>query len=863
MRFDDLVAAHAGARRPAAYAAELLLIGAAYFALAKGGLLLASINPSATPIWPPTGLALACFLLRGYGVWPAIFVAALIANATTAGTLATAAAIGAGNTLEGLIGAWLVDRWSNGRDTFAAPMGVARFALLSLPATAVSASIGVTTLAMAGLAPWADFGSIWLTWWLGDLAGALVVTPVIVLWAQGGRPAAARPAFRETAIVLALACLVGLIAFSPLIEQTTPRAPLGFLAIVPLLWGALRGGPRDTAGAALLLSAFAVWGTLAGGGPFWRGDLNDSFLILLMFMIATAVPSLALSADAAVRKRTEERLRKAQRELDERVQIRTAALTSSNLALSGEVAHRKRVETELDDQRLYLEEAQRLANLGSWVWHVDADTVTWSDQLAAIYAIEPAAFAGTFEAYLKLVHADDRERVRGEIMQAFQSGHGFRVEERIVRPNGEVRHLQSVGEVIKDGTGRVVRMLGVCQDVTERKQAEKVLHETQERLAQAHKIEALGQLTGGIAHDFNNILMIVSGRAEMLRRQLSDEKALRGLDAIMTAAQRGESLTRQLLTFSRRQPLSPVVVDLKQRIEAVRDMLGSSLRGNITLAVDIPRGTWPVEIDVAEFELALVNIAVNARDAMPQGGTFSLRGRNVAAKPGRSPNTLPGDYVELTLADTGTGIAADVIAKIFDPFFTTKAVGKGTGLGLSQVYGFAQQSRGTVVVRSEPGRGTELVIALPRSHEAVSKDADADELPPTARRRAGHILVVEDNPDVGEVTATLLEQLGYRVDRAENAADALRILEDGDAFDLVFSDIVMPNGMNGIHLAQEVNERYPAIGVLLTTGYSDVAVAAETRFPILRKPFELAGLQRAVGEVLGQVRRRAAARAAR
>jgi PAS domain S-box-containing protein len=856
-----MLAARAGFRPPARYALELFVIGAAYFALAKGGLLLASINPSATPIWPPTGLALACVLLRGYRIGPAIYLAAFLANATTAGTLTTAAAIATGNTLEGIIGAYLVNRWSNGRDSFVSPLGVARFALLSLPATAVSASIGVLTLALSGFAAWPDFGSIWLTWWLGDLAGALVVAPVIVLWAQGSPSGSHRPELRETAGVLALAGLVGLLAFSPLFDQTVQRAPLGFLAIGPLLWGALRGSPRDTASAALVLSAFAVSGTLAGSGPFWRGNLNDSFLVLLMFMIATAVPSLALSADVAVRRRTEQSLRTAQGELAERVQIRTAALTSSNLALHGEVEHRKRVETELDDQRLYLLEAQRLANLGSWVWHVDADKVTWSEQLVDIYGLKPGAFEGSFEAYLQLVHDDDRARVRGEIMQAFQSARGFRIDERIVRPNGEVRHLQSIGDVIKDDSGRVVRMLGVCQDVTERKQAEKALHETQEKLAQAHKIEALGQLTGGIAHDFNNILMIVSGRAEMLRRQLSDEKALRGIDAIMTAAQRGESLTRQLLTFSRRQPLTPVVVDLGERIEAVREMLGSSLRGNITLTVDIPSGTWPVEVDVAELELALVNIAVNARDAMPEGGTFTVRARNVLARPGRSPNPIPGDYVELSLADTGTGIAAEVVSKIFDPFFTTKAVGKGTGLGLSQVYGFAQQSRGAVTVKSAQGRGTEVVLALPRSHGVVAEDADAEELPQKALRRKGSVLVVEDNPDVGDVTATLLEQLGYRVERAGNAADALRILAGDDGFDLVFSDIVMPDGMNGIHLAQEVAARYPKIGVLLTTGYSDVAVAGETRFPILRKPFELPGLQRAVGEVLARAGRRAAVRA--
>ena len=234
----------------------------------------------------------------------------------------------------------------------------------------------------------------------------------------------------------------------------------------------MRGQPRDTAAVALVLSVFAVWGTLAGGGPFARDNLNDSFLILLMFMITTAVPSLALSADVAVRKATEEQLRRAQAELAERVDVRTAALTSANLALHAEDEHRKRIESELDEKRLYLLEAQRLANLGNWVWHVDENKVIWSDQLIDIYGIKPGDFDGTFEGYLRLIHPDDRERVRRVITRALESGHGFRVDERIVRPNGDVRYLQSVGEVIKDDRGRVVRMLGVCQDVTERVQAE-------------------------------------------------------------------------------------------------------------------------------------------------------------------------------------------------------------------------------------------------------------------------------------------------------------------------------------------------------------------------------------------------------
>ncbi len=247
-----------------AYGIELCVIGVVYFALAKAGLMLASINPNASPIWPPTGLAFAALLLRGPQVWPAILVAAFAANVTTAGSVATSLAIGAGNTMEALLGAYLIGRWSDGKDTFQSPAGVARFALLSFLPTALCASIGVTSLAIGGQADPATLGSVWLTWWLGDLAGALLVTPVVVLWASADIRKLDRRKTFESIAIFCTACAIGLIAFSPVFETAERRAPLGFLAVLPLLWSALRRGPRDTATSALVLAGFAVWGTLAG-----------------------------------------------------------------------------------------------------------------------------------------------------------------------------------------------------------------------------------------------------------------------------------------------------------------------------------------------------------------------------------------------------------------------------------------------------------------------------------------------------------------------------------------------------------------------------------------------------------------------
>jgi signal transduction histidine kinase/CheY-like chemotaxis protein len=321
--------------RGISHAGGLVAIGVIYFALAKGGLALASIHPSATPIWPPTGVALAAVLLWGYRTWPAIFAAAVVANATTAGSVATAIAIATGNSLEAVVGAYLINRWSSGCNTFSTPNSVAKFALIYFViATPISASIGLTSLVTAGYIERTNFANAWVTWWLGDVTGALVIAPVIVLWASSDYHAFNRNESLETVGVLATAAAVGLIAFSPLIEQTPSRDPLGFLAILPMLWAALRRGPRDTATVALVLAGITIWGTLRGSGPFTTADLNVSFLLVLMFLISITVPSLLLSADVDVRKKAEESLRRAQIDLERKVAERTQELEHANAAKS-------------------------------------------------------------------------------------------------------------------------------------------------------------------------------------------------------------------------------------------------------------------------------------------------------------------------------------------------------------------------------------------------------------------------------------------------------------------------------------------------------------------------------------------------
>ena len=365
-------------------------------------------------------------------------------------------------------------------------------------------------------------------------------------------------------------------------------------------------------------------------------------------------------------------------------------------------------------------------------------------------------------------------------------------------------------------------------------------------LRQAQRMEAIGQLTGGVAHDFNNILMIVKGNVHRLRRDLTEPKVVRKLDMIETASQRGETLVRQLLTFSRKQNLSPQVIDLAGRVRDFRSLLAPSLRGDIEIRIDVPETIAPVRVDQSELELAVLNLAVNARDAMPNGGVIEICVRPVRLRGDAAHDKLEGEFVALSIGDTGCGIERDAIAKIFEPFFTTKDVGKGTGLGLSQVYGFAKQSGGTVTVSSRVGQGAVFTLYLPRSHEQPQRSAPV-RAGDTESVAAGTVLVVEDNTEVADIATALLNELGYQVTRVASAQTALEVLRSGEQFDLVFSDVVMPGGMNGVELAHQIGKDYPNLPVVLTTGYYNAVEKPLPRgLPVVRKPYDISELKKAL-----------------
>jgi PAS domain S-box-containing protein len=444
---------------------------------------------------------------------------------------------------------------------------------------------------------------------------------------------------------------------------------------------------------------------------------------------------------------------------------------------------------------------------------------------------------------------DRRNGLPARALQIARSAGRFESEGWRVRKDGTMFWANVVIDAIRDDDGQLVGFAKITRDITERRNAELALQKAQAERDHAQRLEALGKLTGGVAHDFNNLLMIVSGHLETLKRLQSDNpKTRRALDAIEQAASRAESLTRQLLTFSRRQTLNPESFTLAERLDSLRTLLEGSIGSSIKLVTQVPDETWPVRVDPNEFELALVNIVINARDAMPKGGVVTLSARNVTLPDGEVTSGLNGDYVAISLSDTGTGIAPDIVEKIFNPFFTTKEQGKGTGLGLSQVHGFTHQSGGTVRVQSKLGSGTRVTIYLPRC--ASSKTSVTGESTPVSMR-SGLALIVEDNPDVAVATSTLVEQLGYEPVIAENASAALQRLERGD-INLVITDIVMAGEMDGLELARYLRENQPRLPIVVVTGYAGQLGAAEQSFTVLRKPYRLVELNRAVSKATAE-----------
>lgn len=650
----------------------------------------------------------------------------------------------------------------------------------------------------------------------------------------------------------------------------------------------------------------------------------------------------------------------------------------------------------LDRSETRLQLAQDAGEVGLWDWEVETGEGHWSPTLYRNLGL-PVASDASIRALLEVVHPEDREMVRQGNITAIKTGRMAPVEYRIVRPDGEVRWMLSRGEMLQNGTGRIVRAVGVNIDMTERRHAfDKIresearfraladsaplllwvsktdgkrefvnqayvdflggsfdealefdwrdrLHdedlprilqeqiageasrqlftlearymrsdgawrwirsvsqprhgpggafggfigvgiditdarqaeddlkrindllaervsaalaerdEANARLHHAQKLEAVGQLTGGVAHDFNNLLMVITGALDLIQRRPNDvERRTKMVEAALGAARRGERLTQQLLAFSRRQALKPQAIRVDELLLENEPLLRRAVGEAVSFELAPGAGEAAAMLDPGQFDAAIMNLLVNARDAVPQDGRITLSTESCELEEDETPDIAAGAYLRITVEDNGAGMEPEVVARVFEPFFTTKDVGKGTGLGLSQVYGFARQSGGGVTIETAPGRGAKLSLYLPKCADAPGK-AEPPCDPASAGQRSLKVLLVEDDPQVGDLVAAMLEELGHHVTRADGVEPALVQLAEKEPFDLMLTDLVMPGGRSGLDLARLASEISPGLPVILSSGYTGEALEAvnEAPWPLLKKPYSAEALASALAQAVG------------
>ncbi|MEO6745798.1 MAG: PAS domain-containing protein [Caldimonas sp.] len=470
--------------------------------------------------------------------------------------------------------------------------------------------------------------------------------------------------------------------------------------------------------------------------------------------------------------------------------------------------------------------------------------------LGELFSIEPCIGQSMFET---LAHLPEQQAAVVALWQRAFDGEDFVTVAEFGDPARARRSYQLKFGTLRDRDGAPAGAYQFVDDITDRLREQERLRRTEDALRHAQKLESLGQLTGGVAHDFNNLLQVIASGLSLIEKRGEATSSGRTLDGMRRAVKRGTDLTRHLLAFSRQQPVNPAPIDLEAELIGMREMLSRSLRGDLDVEMTFGPGLWPVEVDAGELELAVLNLCVNARDAMPGGGTITIGAENA---PGFDVAGRRGDFVCLRIEDTGTGMSPEVQARAFEPFFTTKETGKGSGLGLAQVYGFVSQAGGDVRIESREGRGTAVKMLLPRTHAPAVQAGAAASAPSTAAAPIsieGSVLFVEDDPEVASLTGAMLRDLGLQVLHVGTAAAALDALARGQKIDIVFSDVMIPGGMSGLELAGEVRRRRPALPIVLTTALASWAVDARAiDIPLLPKPY---GLEELAATLTAQLQR--------
>jgi PAS domain S-box-containing protein len=538
------------------------------------------------------------------------------------------------------------------------------------------------------------------------------------------------------------------------------------------------------------------------------------------------------------------------------------------IKIARDETERRAAEAALRETEQRYRLAAKATNDAIWDWNLASNRIDWNEAVTVLFGYADKKVEPSGDWWIEHIHPDDRDRIYTSIHAVIEgAGEHWAAEYRFRRGDGTFAHVFDRGHVIRDEQGRATRMIGAMLDLTERKRAEERLREvnetlesrvverttelmaTQDALRQAQKMEAVGQLTGGLAHDFNNLLTGISGSLEMMQVRISQGRVAeveRYVTAAQGAAKRAAALTHRLLAFSRRQTLSPKPTDVKQLVAGMEDLIGRTVGPAVEIETVNAAGLWPSLIDPSQLENAILNLCINARDAMPEGGKITIETGNrwMDQRAAEQRGLEPGQYISVCVSDTGTGMAADVIEKAFDPFFTTKPIGMGTGLGLSMIYGFAKQSGGSVGIYSEVGQGTMVCVYLPRhvgNAEAEESEAGVEEAP---RAEAGEtVLVVDDEPTVRMLVTEVLTDLGYTAIEAADGAAGLKVLNSDLRIDLLITDVGLPGGMNGRQVADAARNVRPDLKVLFITGYAENAVLSHGHLDpgmhVLTKPFAM------------------------
>lgn len=792
------------------FAAQVGLFAFGYFLITAVPLVLAGGDIQGVPVMPALGLLLGVLLRterRTWPVWVLLTIPLLFASGFVAGqpVMATVT-IAVGDSICAPLGAWLIERFC-GRpfklDSLRSLSALIWFGSVLAPLPAALAGGAVIYFGLGF-----PFSQAAVNVWSFMLLSIVLVTPVVLLWRRGW-PVEWLHSKRRWEFLGLVFVAIGL----PTAIFLMPHWPILSMVMPPLIWAAIRFGPMEAAAANLVLGIVACSVAISGSG--WVFDTAFT-PIASLFYIQTFLAFMAIGPSLVVALALVERRESGH------------ALQRDEARLHALLDHSPTAITVRDFSGRYL-----LVNRTFREWYGDVD---FSRMLVGMTDIFPAAVTNEMSAQTEKIRAN-----KTAIESEFE----------IVRKDGSVHRVAVINFPILDKQGDVIAVGGIGYDVTDAKRSE-------QQLRQAQKMEAVGQLTGGIAHDFNNLLAVIIGNLELALETLpeSDNNATRAQSALR-AAERGAALTQRLLAFSRKQALSPEVIDLNQTIREMQTLLQRTLGEQIAIEFVTAAGLWRCEADPAQVESALLNLAINARDAMPTGGRLTIETANVRLDDDYASAQLdlkPGQYVMIGVGDTGEGMPLEVSARAFDPFFTTKAAGRGSGLGLAMVHGFVKQSGGHVAIYSEVGQGTSVKIYLPRTHAEGETPAlpldPADE--PLGRQE--RVLVVEDDPDVRTLAVALLSDLGYQVSEARDGETALALVKRDGHFDLLLSDVVLSGGMTGRQVAEALCEIIPGLSVLYMSGYTANAVVHHGRLDpgvtLLHKPFRKIDLARAVRKVL-------------